>query len=109
MNKEVQEVLDKLPGTPGVYIMRDHSGTVIYVGKAVSLRNRVRQYFQPSNWKVLKYAAMAEQIEHLDYVLTDSEIEALVLEANLIKKYQPKFNVLLRDDKQYPYIQVTNP
>jgi len=107
MNKEVQEVLDKLPGTPGVYIMRDQSGTVIYVGKAISLRNRVRQYFQPSNWKVQKYAALADQIQHLDYVLTDSEIEALVLEANLIKKYQPKFNVLLRDDKQYPYIQVT--
>jgi excinuclease ABC subunit C len=107
MNKEVQEVLDKLPGSPGVYIMRNKSGTVIYVGKAISLKNRVRQYFQPSNWKIPKVASLAEQIANLDYVLTDSEIEALVLEANLIKKYQPKFNVLLRDDKQYPYIQVT--
>jgi excinuclease ABC subunit C len=104
---DLKEQLKKLPETPGVYLMKSKSGEIIYVGKAISLKNRVRQYFQSQKNKPPKVQAMVANIDEFEYILTDSEVEALILEANLIKKYQPKYNVLLRDDKQYPYIKVT--
>ncbi|QZY55999.1 excinuclease ABC subunit UvrC [Crassaminicella profunda] len=104
---DIKEQLKKLPQTPGVYLMKSESGEIIYVGKAISLKNRVRQYFQSQKNKPPKVQAMVANIAEFEYILTDSEVEALILEANLIKKYQPKYNVLLRDDKQYPYIKVT--
>lgn len=108
MKFDIQEELKKLPEKPGVYIMKDINGQVIYVGKAIILKNRVRQYFQKSSQQAnAKVAAMVEKIEEFEYIITDNEIEALVLEANLIKKYQPQYNILLRDDKQYPYIKIT--
>jgi len=102
----IQEELAKLPEKPGVYIMKDKYKNIIYVGKASVLKNRVRQYFQKSN-HTPKVAAMVERISEFEYIVTDSELEALILECNLIKKYRPKFNVLLKDDKNYPYIKVT--
>ena len=108
MNSEqIKEELDKLPKSPGVYIMHDSKGGVIYVGKAVNLRNRVRSYFRISTKKTLKIQKMVSLIDHFDYILTDTELEALVLENNLIKEYSPKYNTLLKDDKTYPYIKVT--
>lgn len=104
---DIQENLKKLPDTPGVYIHKDKLGQVIYVGKAVSLKNRVRQYFQSSRHMDPKVRSMVSQIEEFEYITTGSEMEALILECNLIKKYSPKYNVLLRDDKTYPYIKVT--
>ena len=104
---DIQEELKKLPKKPGVYIMHDAADTVIYVGKAVSLRNRVRQYFRPSHNEGLKKEQMVRQIERFEYIITDSELEALILECNLIKEYRPKYNTMLRDDKTYPYIRVT--
>ena len=104
---DLQDELKKLPDLPGVYIMHDKSDAIIYIGKAVSLRKRVRQYFQPSHNEGIKKKQMVEHIERFEYIITDSELEALVLECNLIKKYAPKYNVLLRDDKTYPYIKVT--
>lgn len=104
---DIQENLKKLPDTPGVYLHKDKLGQVIYVGKAVSLKNRVRQYFQSSRNMDPKVRAMVSQIEEFEYITTGSEMEALILECNLIKKYMPKYNVLLRDDKTYPYIKVT--
>ncbi len=108
MNSEqIQEELTKLPKSPGVYIMHDSKGGVLYVGKAVNLRNRVRSYFRVSTKKTLKIQKMVSLIDHFDYILTDTELEALVLENNLIKEYSPKYNTLLKDDKTYPYIKVT--
>lgn len=108
MNQEqIQEELNKLPKNPGVYIMQDSKDNVIYVGKAVNLRNRVRSYFRASTKKTLKIQRMVSLIDHFDYILTDTELEALVLENNLIKEYSPKYNTLLKDDKTYPYIKVT--
>lgn len=104
---DIQENLKKLPDTPGVYLHKDKLGQVIYVGKAVSLKNRVRQYFQSSRNMDPKVRAMVSQIEEFEYITTGSEMEALILECNLIKKYMPKYNVLLRDDKTYPYIKIT--
>lgn len=104
---DIKENLKKLPDKPGVYLHRDKLGHVIYVGKAVSLKNRVRQYFQSKSNMPPKVRAMVENIEEFEYITTDSEMEALILECNLIKKYMPKYNVLLRDDKTYPYIKVT--
>lgn len=104
---DIKENLKKLPDKPGVYLHRDKLGHVIYVGKAVSLKNRVRQYFQSQTNMAPKVRAMVEHIEEFEYITTDSEMEALILECNLIKKYMPKYNVLLRDDKTYPYIKVT--
>nr|WP_218283184.1 excinuclease ABC subunit UvrC [Crassaminicella indica]QXM06488.1 excinuclease ABC subunit UvrC [Crassaminicella indica] len=104
---EIKEQLKKLPENPGVYLMKNESGEIIYVGKAISLKNRIRQYFQSSKNHPPKVRAMVSNIAEFEYILTDSEVEALILEANLIKKHQPKYNVLLRDDKQYPYIKVT--
>jgi excinuclease ABC subunit C len=104
---DIKEELKHLPEQPGVYLMHDKSDTVIYVGKAKVLKNRVRQYFQNSAAHTPKVRAMVSNIDYFEYIVTDSEIEALVLECNLIKKYQPKYNILLKDDKQYPYIKVT--
>ncbi|EOD00429.1 excinuclease ABC subunit UvrC [Caldisalinibacter kiritimatiensis] len=103
----IEEELKKLPDKPGVYLMKDKKGNIIYVGKAVSLRKRVRQYFQPSKNKPPKVEAMVKRIAEFEYIITDNEVEALILESNLIKKHRPKYNVLLRDDKQYPYIKIT--
>ncbi len=103
----VDEELKKLPDRPGVYLMHDARGEVIYVGKAVNLRNRVRQYFQSSRKKRLKIYSMVPQIARFEYIVTDSEVEALVLECNLIKEYRPKYNTMLMDDKSYPFIEVT--
>lgn len=104
---DIEEELKKLPACPGVYIMRDKNDTIIYVGKAVVLKNRVRQYFQNSRSHTEKIRQMVENIDHFEYIITDSEIEALVLESNLIKEHSPKYNTMLKDDKAYPYIRVT--
>ncbi len=103
----LEEELKKLPAKPGVYIMHDKKDTIIYVGKAISLKNRVRQYFQPSRNVTPKIARMIEQISYFEYIITDSELEALVLECNLIKEHRPKYNTMLMDDKSYPYIKAT--
>lgn len=103
----IEEELKKLPGKPGVYIMHDKADEIIYVGKAISLKNRVRQYFQSSRNKSQKIIKMVEHIDHFEYIITDSELEALVLECNLIKEHRPKYNTMLKDDKSYPYIKVT--
>lgn len=104
---DIEEHLKTLPASPGVYIMKDKYANVIYVGKAVSLKNRVRQYFQSSRNHSDKVRSMVKNISSFEYIMTDSELEALILECNLIKKYKPKYNILLRDDKTYPYIKVT--
>ena len=103
----IQDELKKLPDLPGVYIMHDKSDAIIYIGKALSLRKRVRQYFQPSHNEGIKKKQMVEHIERFEYIITDSELEALVLECNLIKEHTPKYNTMPRDDKTYPYIRVT--
>ncbi len=107
MTFDIKEELSKLPARPGVYIMHDENDGIIYVGKAVSLRNRVRQYFQSSRGKSVKITAMVSKIRRFEYIVTDSELEALVLENNLIKEHHPKYNTMLKDDKTYPYIKVT--
>lgn len=104
---DIEEELKKLPGRPGVYIMHDEHDDIIYVGKAISLKNRVRQYFQSSRGKSVKIQQMVERIRRFEYIVTDSELEALVLECNLIKEYRPKYNTMLKDDKGYPFIKVT--
>lgn len=104
---DIQEELKKLPIKPGVYIMKDAYDTIIYVGKAIKIKNRVRQYFQNSSNHSAKIKKMVEQIKSFEYIVTDSELEALILECNLIKKHRPKYNTLLKDDKMYPYIKVT--
>ena len=104
---EIAEELKKLPDQPGVYIMHDSRDAIIYIGKAVSLRKRVHQYFQASHDEGIKKAQMVKQIARFEYIITDSELEALVLECNLIKEHRPKYNTMLRDDKTYPYIRVT--
>lgn len=103
----IDEELKKLPNSPGVYIMHDSSDAIIYVGKAKSLTKRVHQYFQPSHDEGIKKKQMVEHIAYFEYIVVDSELEALVLENNLIKEHRPKYNTLLRDDKTYPYIKVT--
>ncbi|HHQ8636443.1 TPA: excinuclease ABC subunit UvrC [Clostridioides difficile] len=104
---DIQEHLKKLPSEPGVYLMKDKYDHIIYVGKAISLKNRVRQYFQSSKNHTSKVKSMVKNIYKFEYIITDSELEALILECNLIKRYRPKYNVVLRDDKTYPYIKVT--
>ena len=107
MNDRLQTTLDNLPETPGVYIMKNADGQIIYVGKAVSLRNRVRQYFQPgSNKEYPKVRRMVLDIESLDYIVVKSEAEALMLESNLIKKNKPFYNILLKDNKHFPYLRI---
>ena len=104
---DIEEELKKLPGKPGVYIMHDKQDAIIYIGKAVSLKNRVRQYFQSSRGKTPKIQQMVANIAYFEYIVVDSEMEALVLECNLIKEHRPKYNTMLKDDKSYPYIKVT--
>jgi excinuclease ABC subunit C len=103
----IEEELKKLPAKPGVYIMRDDKDNIIYVGKAIILKNRVRSYFQNSRNHTEKIRQMVERVDHFEYIITDSELEALVLECNLIKEHMPKYNTMLKDDKTYPYIRVT--
>jgi len=107
MTFHIEEELKKLPASPGVYLMHDCHDQIIYVGKAISLKNRVRQYFQSSRGKTNKIQQMVANIAWFEYILTDSEMEALVLECNLIKEHRPKYNTMLVDDKSYPYIKVT--
>lgn len=102
-----REELNKLPDKPGVYMMKNVRGEIIYVGKAISLKKRVRQYFQKSSNQGLKVASMVKNIYDFEYIIVDNEVESLILESNLIKKHKPRYNILLRDDKQYPYIKVT--
>lgn len=104
---DIEEELKKLPQCPGVYMHKDHLGSVIYVGKAINLRKRVRQYFRKSSQHTPKVLAMVSNIAEFDYITCATEMEALILECNLIKKYMPKYNILLKDDKTYPYIEVT--
>lgn len=104
--KELKEKLKDLPAKPGVYIMRNSEGKIIYVGKAISLKNRVRQYFDNNKNKGAKVLAMVSHIADFEYIIVQNEVEALVLESNLIKKNRPKYNIVLRDDKQYPYIKI---
>lgn len=104
---DLQEALKNLPDHPGVYIMKNNEDEIIYIGKAISLKNRVRQYFQSSKNHSPKVVAMVSNIVEFEYILTDSELEALILECNLIKKHKPRYNILLKDDKHYPYIKIT--
>ena len=104
-NDKIEEKLSTLPENPGVYLMKNSNEKIIYVGKAVILKNRVRQYFR-KNEKTARIEKMVSLIHDFEYIITDTEDEALILECNLIKKYKPKFNVLLKDDKTYPYIKV---
>lgn len=104
---DIEEELKKLPAKPGVYIMRNKNDAIIYVGKAVILKNRVRQYFQSSRNHTEKIRQMVAHIDHFEYIITDSELEALVLECNLIKEHRPKYNTMLKDDKTYPYVCIT--
>ena len=104
-NDKIEEKLSTLPENPGVYLMKNSNGKIIYVGKAVVLKNRVRQYFRKTE-KTARIEKMVSLIHDFEYIITDTEDEALILECNLIKKYKPKFNVLLKDDKTYPYIKV---
>lgn len=106
-NFNIEEELKKLPAKPGVYIMHNQKGAIIYVGKAISLKNRVRQYFQSSRNHSPKIVHMVSNIAYFEYIITDSELEALVLECNLIKEHRPKYNTMLKDDKSYPFIKVT--
>jgi excinuclease ABC subunit C len=104
----VEEKLKSLPPKPGVYLFHDKQSKVLYVGKAINLRNRVRSYFQKSRNLDPRLLIMTKKISDLQYIVTDSEVEALILEANLIKEYKPRYNVNLKDDKSYPYIRITN-
>ena len=104
---DLEEELKKLPAKPGVYLMHDEKDEIIYVGKARILKNRVRQYFQTGYQKSLKIAHMVSHIAYFEYIITNNEVEALVLECNLIKEHRPRYNTMLKDDKGYPYIRVT--
>ncbi|QGG46206.1 excinuclease ABC subunit UvrC [Heliorestis convoluta] len=107
MHQLLQEKLNQLPGKPGVYLMKDEQGQVIYVGKAINLKNRVRSYFQGPKNMAAKTQALVARIRDLDTIVTDSELEALILECNLIKEHKPRYNIMLRDDKSYPYLKVS--
>ena len=107
INFDIKEELKKLPQKPGVYLMHGPKDEIIYVGKAVNLKNRVRQYFQSPQGKTAKILKMISLIRRFEYIVVDSELEALVLENNLIKENRPKYNTLLKDDKTYPYIRVS--
>ncbi|MCD1146929.1 excinuclease ABC subunit UvrC [Peptoniphilus sp. KCTC 25270] len=107
MNTMISEKLKQLPQEPGVYLMRDGANQIIYVGKAKNLRNRVRQYFGSYGKSSIKVQTMVSQIKDFEYIIVQNELESLILESNLIKEYHPKYNILLRDDKQYPYIKIT--
>jgi excinuclease ABC subunit C len=107
VSEHIRSQSDTLPRKPGVYLMRDVSGAVIYVGKAIDLHSRVRSYFQPSSWEDSKVRAIVSEIADLEFIVTNSELEALILEANLIKEHRPRYNVRLKDDKRYPYIKIS--
>ncbi len=107
ISTHIQAQVASFPHLPGVYLMRDVDETVIYVGKTIDLRNRVRSYFQPSAWDNPKVRALVSEVADLEFIVTDSELEALILEANLIKQHRPRYNVRLKDDKRYPYIKIT--
>ena len=112
MNEKIKYLRSKamkLPKTPGVYIMKNRQGKIIYIGKAKALKNRVSQYFGSQNKHTVKVRKMVDNVDDFDYILTDSEFEALVLEASLIKQNQPKYNILLKDDKGYSYIKISHP
>ena len=104
---DIKEELKKMPSSPGVYIMKAEDGGIIYIGKAVNLKNRVKQYFSGTKNKGAKTIALVSHIKEFEYIITDSEMEALILECNLIKEHKPKYNIMLKDDKKYPYIKVT--
>ena len=106
-NFNFSEELKKMPQTPGVYLMHDNRDDIIYVGKAVNLKRRVSSYFRQSTKKSLKIQSMVSNVCRFEYILTDSELEALILECNLIKEYRPRYNTMLMDDKSYPYVMVT--
>ena len=107
VSEHIWTQVESLPNKPGVYLMRDVNGLVIYVGKTIDLRSRVRSYFQPSAWEDSKVRAIVSEVSDLEFIVTDTELEALILEANLIKEHRPRYNVRLKDDKRYPYIKVT--
>lgn len=107
INDKIEKALAVLPDKPGVYLMRDGTGRVLYVGKAKNLNNRVHSYFRASGRHSAKVVALTSHVDDLETILTDSEIEALILECNLIKKYRPRYNIMLKDDKTYPYLKVT--
>ena len=107
VKEQIKEQLRTLPQLPGIYIMKDIKGEIIYVGKSKNLKNRVSSYFRGFNSHVLKVQTMVINIHEFEYIITDNEMEALILESNLIKKNMPRFNILLKDDKMYPYIVVT--
>src|SRR5438093_793866 len=104
---ELQQTLDTLPTNPGVYLMKDADSEIIYVGKAINLRNRVRSYFHAQPFEATKVAHLVQHIARIEFIVTETELEALVLENNLIKKHRPKYNIRLKDAKTYPYIKVT--
>src|SRR5512133_3041522 len=106
LSDHLQGILDTLPTRPGCYIMKNADGTIIYVGKAINLRNRVRSYFHSSHDQDPKTRQLVRQIAHIEWIVVDSELEALILEMNLIKKHRPNFNIRLKDDKRYPYIKI---
>src|SRR5690554_4524211 len=106
MNEQIMNKLNLVPFTPGCYLMKDKDETIIYVGKAKKLRNRLRQYFTGTH--DTKTTRLVSEIVDFEYIITNSEVEALILELNLIKQYNPKYNILLKDDKTYPYLQITN-
>ena len=106
--RELREKSMKLPLLPGVYIMRDSRDRIIYIGKAKALKNRVSQYFGSQEGHTEKVRRMVENVDHFEYIITDTEYEALVLECSLIKQHKPKYNILLKDDKGYHYIKITN-
>ena len=108
MTTPLAQTLAQVPDAPGIYMMLDKNGDVLYIGKAVSLRSRVRSYFQESAAHHVRTAAMVERVVDVRTIVVTNEVEALILEANLIKRYQPPYNVRLRDDKRYPYLKVTN-
>ena len=107
MNDKIQSVLNSLPHKPGIYLMKDAEGTILYVGKAISLHSRVRSYFQESTDLSPKNRVLVSKIDDIEFIVVKNEVEALVLESNYIKQYRPRYNVLLRDDKSYPYIKVS--
>ena len=105
--ERIQQRLDTLPHSPGVYLMHNVRGQIIYVGKAIDLANRVRSYFHASAQENAKTRRLVAEITDIEWIITESEVEALILEANLIKKHRPRFNVRLKDDKRYPYLKIT--
>ena len=107
MNESIAKTLAVLPDKPGVYIMRDEHGKIIYIGKAVVLKNRVRSYFRNLASHTVKVKALVAKVAEIETIVTDSEVEALILECNLIKKHRPRYNIMLKDDKTYPYLKVT--